>query len=304
MRHILEKIIKILSELNGRDKIFKFIQYFSKILHYGIEKRLLLYKLFKVLFRFNDKTVQDRLEALEYSLSDARVVYRLGGFFYEFKSLLDFIRNRGKSIVPCKWSSLINFQTLQSIVIGQFELVDQIFSFYSEIADVIFWGTKIKIFKFKFISTVGKVSDFIWIYSLSIFMIRILYQFFKLQYQLIHSRRLSTKEISIEQKEKIKEQIRERNSLLKSIILMIGEFGLCICSIYEIENNLIIGLSGCLSALISLQEIWNECSLESDQESNTKNIDNNSNNQGVERDHEEIQHPHIIPPVVHIHSNP
>ncbi|KAF2075970.1 hypothetical protein CYY_002726 [Polysphondylium violaceum] len=344
----VDKIIQILQTLDGRDKIFKFIQYFSKILVHLIERKQYIKHfvksiLFTIVYRKRYKSshinsinsiststslVLERLGYLESCLYDARLLYRLGGFFQEFKSLVSFISSL-KSTKATKEQqiddndekkrSLIN--RISNSLFTTLELIDLGFSFISELTDVIFWGTKIKIFKLSIIGIVGQVSDFIWVYSLVLFILRIVYQLVythikllntikehKKQKELINgadiqissnnnnnNNKSNTCIISTLEKE-IKVLRNSRSLEIVSLIRAIGEFGLCICSVYEIENNALIGVSGCVSAIISLQEIWKETKIDGEDKDDDNSDDDTSN--------EHLQHEHVCPPVVHLHSNP
>eukprot|EP01132_Coremiostelium_polycephalum_P011874 gene11874-14524_t len=108
----------------------------------------------------------------------------------------------------------------------------------------------------------------------------------------------------------------ERNNIILSLIRAIGEMGLCICSIYEIENNAVIGLSGAISATISLFEIWKDTKPDSEEEEQLKNeVDsdgaestlesiNNNSHCTSKSSSNKLTQAHVCPPVVHIHSNP
>ncbi|KAN0022812.1 hypothetical protein ACTFIU_005552 [Dictyostelium citrinum] len=389
IKNILEfndKIISVFNSLDGRDKVFKFIQYFSQLLHHFIDKKyitrllnLLIDKKKKrinsnnnnnnkriikiletILFqsnKFNDKLVKERLKSLESSFCDARIVFRLFGFFREFNNLVEFFQTLIVSLKQFKekqnqeikenvtltrkrqiLNTLKSFTNISKSFLNTLELIDHSFNFISELNDIIFWGTRIKIFEVsdRFMDLVCKVSNFVWVYSLVVFIIRIIYGLINTIIQII---KLKNKNLIIlknnnsnhnnnnnnnndkEKQEQEEEEYKEnketliilnnnRTNEIKSLISAIAEFGLCICSIYEIENDGYIGSCGALSAFISLQEIWDEITQEKQQQQiqlDENDCGNNNNNNEEEKQQknqsEQIQFALICPPIIHSSHN-
>ncbi|KAK5577942.1 hypothetical protein RB653_002890 [Dictyostelium firmibasis] len=386
-----DKIISVFNSLDGRDKVFKFIQYFSQLLHHLIDKKYatrllntlinkkkkivndnntlnnrsnnnnnnkkILRLLEGILLRsnkFNDKLVKERLKSLESSFCDARIVFRLFGFFREFNNLIEFFKTLIESLKQFKenqnqefkdnqisrkrqiLNTLKSFTNISSSFLNTLELIDHSFNFISELNDIIFWGTRIKIFEVsdRFMDLVCKVSNFVWVYSLVVFIVRIIYglintiiQILKLKNknQLLIKKRFEFENKKQQQQQQpLKEEKDEytenqetliilsnnRINEIKSLISAIAEFGLCVCSIYEIENDGYIGGCGALSAFISLQEIWDEITKEKQQscENNhcdNSNIDNNSDEklQKEKNQPENIQFALVCPPIIHSSHN-
>ncbi|KAM9981767.1 hypothetical protein ACTFIY_004068 [Dictyostelium cf. discoideum] len=346
-----DKIISVFNSLDGRDKVFKFIQYFSQLLHH-FNKRIIKI-LETILFKsnkFNDKLVKERLKSLESSFCDARIVFRLFGFFREFNNLVEFFQNLIESLKQFKnkqnqeikenenltrkrqiLNTFKSFTNISTSFLNTLELIDHSFNFISELNDIIFWGTRIKIFQVtdKFMDLVCKVSNFVWVYSLVVFIIRIIYGLINTIIQILKLKNKINKE-----KQKIEEQEEEeekenketliilrnnRTNEIKSLISAIAEFGLCICSIYEIENDGYIGGCGALSAFISLQEIWDEITQEKQQQqqqqqqqqnenhcdanNNNNNNNNNEEKQKEKNQSEQIQFALVCPPIIHSSHN-
>ncbi|KAM9966038.1 hypothetical protein ACTFIR_006226 [Dictyostelium discoideum] len=380
-----DKIISVFNSLDGRDKVFKFIQYFSQLLHHFVDKKYItrllntfidkrkkkkinnnnvnnnnnkrIIKILEtILFKsnkFNDKLVKERLKSLESSFCDARIVFRLFGFFREFNNLVEFFQNLIESLKQFKdkqnqeikenqnltrkrqiLNTLKSFTNISTSFLNTLELIDHSFNFISELNDIIFWGTRIKIFQVtdKFMDLVCKVSNFVWVYSLVVFIIRIIYGLINTIIQILKLKNKNKNKINkekqqlqqIEEEEEKEEEDEEykenketliilrnnRTNEIKSLISAIAEFGLCICSIYEIENDGYIGGCGALSAFISLQEIWDEITQEKQQQQqqNENHCDANNNNnieekQKEKNQSEQIQFALICPPIIHSSHN-
>ncbi|EGC30042.1 hypothetical protein DICPUDRAFT_42013 [Dictyostelium purpureum] len=343
-----DKLISLFNSLDGRDKVFKFVQYFSKIIYYCVEKKY-IYKIINIIFKkiiitnknklfspninnkinrnqsinkeyFKEKIVVEKLKSLETSLYDARSVFRLFGFFREFKNVVEYFKSinfkeiynysNNKSKIINLVKSLNSFTNIKKSFLTILELLDLFFSFVSEINDIGFWAIRIKLFQIKY-SFFYKFSDFIWIYSLAVFIFRLVYGLVLTQISILKHVKDNNNNNNNNNKELEILKINRKNEI-RSLISAIGELGLCICSIYEIDNDLIIGLSGSVSAFISLQEIWKEICIEKENEENEENIKSSpdtsisSNSNQSNNTSSPIlgyTHAHVCPPQIHIHSN-
>lgn len=110
-----DKVLKLLSTVDGRDKFYKTVQYGARTAWWITHSK-------------DPKNAQlPKLQALDSVLSEARRAFRLGGFVREYK---DF--------VVCKNSTDIS-------PMGRFKMVNHLGNCIGETMDVIIWCAKLKV---------------------------------------------------------------------------------------------------------------------------------------------------------------
>lgn len=105
--------MKLLTTVDGRDKLYKTIQYGARALWWFI------------FCKDPKNSVLPKLASLDSATSDARRVFRLGGFFREFQNLL---------ICKPGVSTMHTFKTVSTLS-----------SFLGEVLDVIIWVAKLRV---------------------------------------------------------------------------------------------------------------------------------------------------------------
>jgi len=237
---VTNKTLVLLSQTDGRDKIYKVVQYGSRLLWW--------------LAHTQDSTspspsntlLLSRLARLDSSLSDARRVFRLGGFIRGFVSAIR--------------ESAGNMTFLHS-----FKFLSVLSNFAMESMDVIIWGAKIKVIN-------ANKRQWDWWHNF-LWMIGIFYIFTDQINAL--TRTLAQRTHLLQQKKDFERssdlQLKERKKLINKEIAGVHEqlvniiytfirygcdFYMCTALLCDREHRGMFGLMGSISGILGLMQSW------------------------------------------------
>jgi len=250
----ISKTLSLLSQTDGRDKIYKVGQYGSRLIWWILINKGRFHSPSNAVTSAPQVVVPlplaSRFAQIDSSLSDARRVFRLGGFIRGFVSTFR------------EALSTDNKKFLHS-----FKFLSVLSNFIMESMDVVIWGAKIRV-----INTNKRRWD--WWHNV-LWMVSILYIFVEqiniLQHTLAQRRHLLQQKKAVVHSNDIQVASKERKVQLNKDIAGIHEkisniiytfirygcdFYMCAALLRDKEHRGIFGLLGVISGVLGLMQSW------------------------------------------------
>jgi len=233
------KTIKLISQVDGRDKLYKTAQYAARVAWWVSQHN------------GADKATQARFSGLDSSLSEARRVFRLGGFVREAKDLLRHVESR-------------QFTTYLEI----FKFINNAANLLGECLDVLMWATKIRAINVAR-TRVEYWRNLLWMTSILYCLtdnIVTMRQILQHRHQLLAQKQKLMTHNDVPITEHIKSRshlngeihsVHEKMSNASlTLVRYISDFILCSASLRSFDNKGVIGAIGLVSGYIGLNQTW------------------------------------------------
>jgi len=216
-----DKIIKLLSTVDGRDKLYKAVQYMARTAWWITNAR-------------DPKNPSlSRLAGLDSVFSEARRAFRLGGFMREYKDL-----------IAC---------TQDGTVMTRFKYVNHLGNTIGEVMDVVIWLAKLKVIM------VSKERwewwrNVLWMINI-LYMLTDQYLLFKQTWK-VYAQLQPHMQVSQDAKKESKYVEDKLRSFTLSFVRYIADFFLCSAMLRDYNHKGYMGILGSVSGISGVISTW------------------------------------------------